>query len=163
VELTLVYIPVRLEKGFVLAGYRAAGGDRYCSDGKPFTISGRDKAPVCFTDEDGDGFLDKAAIADYAPVALADKIGYRSVFRDETAVTGKKIQLVFQGLAGRVLKLTCREYENDLLRPRLTETLSYNLDRSGPTLVRFREAELEVTPVKGNKIHFKLVKPLEKP
>lgn len=163
VELTLVYIPVRLEKGFVLTGYDRGTAYEYCSAGKPFTIAGREKAPVCFTDDDYDGRFDRASISDYAPVEInGTKPGYRSVFREETGVRGKKVQLVFQGLAGRVLKLTYREYEDDLVRPRLAETLSYNLNRSGPTLIRFREAELEVTPAEGNKIHFKVLKPLEK-
>jgi hypothetical protein len=70
------------------------------------------------------------------------------------AAGGFKYEIVYQGLDGAVLRMLYREYVDNMVRPAFQQDLTYNLNPSGPTLVRFRSVSIEVVAAGGSEITY---------
>ncbi len=70
---------------------------------------------------------------------------------------GYRYELLYQGAAGRILRLLYREYVNDMARPSFTQELSYDLAEPGlSTLLAFRDLRFEILQADNQGIRYKV-------
>jgi hypothetical protein len=100
---------------------------------------------ACYRDSDEDGKLDRFHIPGTAYgkwFKVEDPIPYKEAV-DLDASEGYRRELLYQGIAGDVVRLAYREYVDSLVRPAYEQEVTYTLE-SGPTEVAFRGATLRI-------------------
>lgn len=75
--------------------------------------------------------------------------------------SGFRRELIYSGVAQRVVNLTYREFTNDFARPAFTQELKYDLNEG--TEIGFRGARLEILKATNTSVTFKLIKALDAP
>lgn len=71
---------------------------------------------------------------------------------------GFKNELLYQGFDRGVVRVSYREYSDDLARPAYQQDLSYTLEAGGaPTPISFRNARLEVFSAGNNSIRYRVL------
>lgn len=86
-------------------------------------------------------------------VVVTRKMGARNeqVFEQTTYAAGRfERQLIYTGVAGGTLKLSYREYNNDLARPAFTQDLQYDLNQSD--VIAYRGIRLKVLSATNERI-----------
>lgn len=75
---------------------------------------------------------------------------------------GFKIELVYQGVAGDILRLAYREYLENLARPAFHQDLTYTLNPTGEvTPILFRSLEMLVESADNSGIRYRVIRGLE--
>lgn len=145
---------IEAPKGTILTKASALGRHALCT-AQPTYFALGEARPVCFFDDDGDGKLEKVWIVGTLATFVyeAPQLAYeqREVAQ---AARGFSKELIYQGREGLILKVAYREHLNDLARPAFSQDLSYEMSKSGPTEIVFRNVELTVTEVGNNKIAY---------
>lgn len=107
----------------------------------------------CFSDEDGDGKFDYAynlgAFDVIAPVGDIDPVPYRVT--DSTIKDGFKYELMYQGIDANTLRISYREYSDNLARPAFQQDLTYTL-AEGDTPVSFKGVRLTIHSASNNEV-----------
>lgn len=81
---------------------------------------------------------------------------------DAMAGTGSRIELLYQGLDRGVVRLSFREFVNNLARPAFAQELTYTLEPGGrPTIISFRRARIEVLSASNNEIRYRVMAAFE--
>lgn len=131
---------VILRKGNLLWGSKAEGTKReFCDIDLP--------GQFCFTDEDGNGTLDKARVVSGSriPSVSARYTEYWKPAKPEEGRKGdRRWELVYLGAGGGVLRFSAREYLDDPDRPATQNEVTYDLKEGEPTSFTFRGVKLEV-------------------
>jgi hypothetical protein len=107
--------------------------------------------PACLIDDDGDGRFDRGAKNDVtAGQVLTAPIPYRRTMDIRLpAPAGFQRTLVYQGLAAASLKISYREFSDNLARPAFNEELSIPLGSSFPQKVAAKGIVFTVYAIDG--------------
>jgi hypothetical protein len=111
---------------------------------------------TCWFDSNNDGNLDQFWVMPGAVPYTYDAdipLAYRANEISNTA-GGYKYEIVYQGLDGDVLRMLYREYVDNMARPAFQQELTYNVNPTGPTQIRFRSVAMEVTHAQGSDITY---------
>jgi uncharacterized protein YceK len=65
-----------------------------------------------------------------------------------------RMELIFSGVSGSTLRLTYREYVNDLARPAFFQELTYERDT---TEIQFRNTRIRIIEIKGSTLRYVLI------
>ncbi|MEK7486339.1 MAG: hypothetical protein AABZ60_18610 [Planctomycetota bacterium] len=68
-----------------------------------------------------------------------------------------RYELLYSGLSKEILKITYREFANDLARASFFQEASYDYNKNGPTMVSFKGAKVEVLSADNNGIKYKVL------
>jgi len=118
-----------------------------------------DEEVVCFRDTNHDGLLDSIHILGTAFGSWSRLDGQIS-FHEATQIApggGYRYQLLYEGVAAGVLRVTYREFVNDLARPSFTQELTYTLDASGQGNVVFRGARLHIEQASNESLKYQVL------
>lgn len=69
-----------------------------------------------------------------------------------------KYELLYQGLTNKSLRLSYREYSNDMARPAFFQDVSYDV-ASFPTIIAFKNVKIEVLNASNNGLTYKVLSP----
>ena len=114
----------------------------------------------CGLDDDGDGNFDRIAL-DSAVRALTlespapyeiQEVGIRSDKDFKQVVT-------YLGVTNGALRLSYREFINDLARPAFTEELTFPLEKSFPQEIAFKDVRILVLGVDGRGLRYQVASP----
>ena len=132
-----------MPKGTLLEGeFEGSGGQKeYCK--------GFETALYCMKDRDGDGSFDKVQILGGGRPPEHFSARYELIYQP-TDEPGWKKELVYQGVASGVLRLTYREYTNNWTTPTASQDLSYDISPTGSTEVLYQGARLVFSSATGN-------------
>lgn len=130
-------------------------GDDYCTTYNAFTaMLGNPLGPACLRDTDGDGAFDRLAGGNIFPTDMPP-LPYR--LESIGAGAGFRKELLYQGVQGDTVRLSYREYANDMARPAFQQDLTYNIEAPGPTKVTFKGVRLEIAGADNNGIRYKIL------
>lgn len=114
----------------------------------------------CALDDDGDGKFDRIALDDVvAALKLKAPVPYE--IRDAVAPssTGNFKQVVtFLGVNGDMLRLSYREFLNDMARPAFTEELTFPQGRIFPQPIAFKDTRITVLGIDGAGMRYRVDK-----
>ncbi len=140
-----------LAAGTQLVSALSSGEEVYCQP------PARMGAP-CLKDADGNGSFDRAYTMNaYGFLVNGVDIppsGYR--VGDRTIQDGFKYELLYQGIDNGVVRVAYREYTENLARPAFSQDLTYTLEASGETKIRFKEVSAVIHGANNNSIEFTL-------
>jgi hypothetical protein len=158
---------IALGHGAFLWAFEGKKGIDYCA-GEP-TVAGlwEDDEVLCFRDTDRDSRLDQlhipgTAFGSWAPLKPQQIVPYHEGVSLD-ASKGYRYELLYQGIAGNVLRLTYREYVDNFARPAFTQDLTYTLNPSGPAEVVFRGARLRIHGASNETIEYEVLSGLKEP
>lgn len=158
-----------LQKGETLVGVlRVKAGPKtrkleiFCSSTaiKPPSFA-RPAEPLCVYDEGGDGRFDRfwprrkiprpiPYVLDQVPVAAADAEYWAGDFFRK--------DIVYQGIAGQVLRIEYREFVNDLAREAFSQELVFETDEDGSATIVAKGARIEVLAAGNEGIRYRVLK-----
>lgn len=135
------------------------GAEALCTEKRTFQVLIGSGKTSCFSDRNRDGLLDQVRVASEVAWWSADvspAIGYQTaeviIPRPETI----KRELVYQGYSKGVLKLSYREYVNDLARPAFFQEVTYDIE-AFPTEVTFKTSRLLILKAGNSGIEYKVL------
>jgi hypothetical protein len=128
----------------------------YCTEADRYYSLGF-RRKVCFGDKNQDRHLDRMQVAGTA-VGYNVDVPYEPLGRGENELVrgGDRRELVYQGVAGGILRILYREYANDFARPAFFQESSYDY-QPGMT-VGFKGVRLEVLGADGERVTFKVLR-----
>ncbi len=110
----------------------------------------------CVKDTNGDNFFDKASTMNAYGMLVnetnIDPVGYRQ--ESQTIQDGFKYELIYQGRDENVVRIAYREYTDNLARAAFSQDLTYTLDPTSITPVRFKDVSLNIREADNNQISF---------
>lgn len=141
-----------LRRGSILWAVQREGGDpqEFCA---LFETS-----RYCFRDTDSDERFDRVSILGGGRPSGNLRAPYKLAWRQPLVESGaSRHELAYLGAAAGVLRFVFREYKNDLTRPASTHEATYDLAPSGPTLVTFKGAQIEVLEAGNSGIRYRVL------
>ena len=90
-----------------------------------------------------------------------DDISQSDTFKflyETTDPSSFKYELLYQGVQDKVLRLTYREFTGNFARPAFYQELTYNLNNTGSTIIKFKNLDIEVLEANNNSIKYKILK-----
>lgn len=69
-----------------------------------------------------------------------------------------KYVALYQGKKGNLIKISFREFKNNIARPAFTQDIEYELDNDGKTLIGFKGLRIEVEKATNFDITYKIIK-----
>ncbi len=73
---------------------------------------------------------------------------------DHSIRDGFKYELLYQGIDNGVVRIAYREYTENLARPAYSQDLTYTLEPSGQTRIRFRDVSAVIHSANNNEIQY---------
>jgi len=137
-----------LAKGTILKGRLVLGKERWCRFEPPTAL-------YCLQDRDQDGSFDRVLILGGGRPPTHLKVAYEKEWLPGDQ--GFRRELLYQGAAGGILRVSYREYVNDLARPAFTQDATYDLASAGPTHVTFKGAAIEVLEAGNSGLRYKVL------
>ena len=109
----------------------------------------------CFKDTNNDGRFDKAyALNAFQALTYESNIPpARYDISSADVQEGFKYELIYQGISGNTIKLSYREFSNNMARPAFHQDLSYNFEGEG-TSIRFRNVSMIIHDANNNEVVF---------
>ena len=146
ISIKLLSRKISVPEGAFLWRHDAKLNTNFCAG--RLTVPGlwKDEEVVCFRDSDRNGHLDSAHILGSA-FGKWSELKTPVPFREATEVKaggGFRYELLYEGVAAGVLRLTYREFVNDMARPSFSQQLTYTLDERNAGIAVFRGARLRV-------------------
>lgn len=140
-----------LTAGIQLVSAVSSGEEVYCQ------APARMGAP-CLKDADGNGTFDHAYTMNAYGFLVNGVEIPQSAYRvgDQTIQDGFKYELLYQGIDNGVVRVAYREYTENLARPAYSQELTYTMELSGETRVRFKEISGVIHAANNNEIKFTL-------
>lgn len=122
---------------------------------------GPEGLPACFLDDDGDGKFDRVASNTVRKAYPVDApVPYRrSIVTLPPATSGFTRTLLYQGATQEALKLSYREFKDDLARPAFEEDLTIPLSKEFPQQIAAKGAVFTIFKITGLGIEYKLDAP----
>lgn len=145
-----------MPKGTLIEGeFEGTGGQKeYCK--------GFETALYCMKDRDGDGSFDKLQILGGGKPPEHFSARYELIYQP-TEEPGWKKELIYQGAASGVLRLTYREYTNNWTAPTVSQDLSYDISPAGSTEVVYQGARLVFSSATSNSASYTVTSGFGKP
>jgi hypothetical protein len=157
--------------GFILGRVSANNGDfllrsvandkvAFCTERNVYfdPIAGPIK-PACFVDSKSSGAFTDVLVAPGAiwfEKALPQPVRYEVSELVVPRTDAFKNELLFQGVSNKVLKLTYREFVNDMARPAYFQDVAYDVS-SFPMTVTFRSVRIEVTEAGNDGLTYRVL------
>lgn len=115
---------------------------------------------VCLTDLDSSGYFTHfGAGAQVGSYELDNPAKYKV---EPTPAALKensfKYIVLYQGLTDNKIKISFREFKNNMARPAFTQEIDYELDKDGSTIIGFKGLRVEVIEVTNMDIKYKVIK-----
>ncbi|MBW9259072.1 MAG: hypothetical protein K1562_15785 [Candidatus Thiodiazotropha sp. (ex. Lucinisca nassula)] len=128
---------------------------------RTYSLTPRFSYPVCLKDIDSDGKFDEVALQTGSDVLWSrlkrSGIMY-STYESKTIITeGIKKEILYQGISGNVLRLKYREYNNEVARSSFYQDLTYTMNDSDSTIIRFKDIQFEVYDAGNSYIKYKML------
>lgn len=117
----------------------------------------------CLADSTGSGAFDRVAFAHTTAVyPLAAPVPYEVETFDTVTVDQDKfhIDVLYQGMSKGEVKVSYREFINDMARPAFDQDVSYELDADGTAVIAFKGMRIKVLKATGQNIRYILEQPL---
>jgi hypothetical protein len=129
--------------------------DGICTAEKLAFVDNKPKRRICFSDPYGDGQIDSVSgIAKAQPNnQLPSSARYR-IFANAMVASKYRRELVYLGRMQDTLRFAYREYQTSLIRPAFTTEMTYTVEKTGPTIVRFQNTVLEISAISNEGIRY---------
>jgi hypothetical protein len=137
---------INIPEGTFLWRHDEKKNTHFCASRSTVPGLWNDKEVVCFRDTSNDSRLDSIHILGTAFGSWSN-LQEPIRFHEATQLAqggGYRYELLYEGVASGVLRLTYREFVNDMARPSFTQELTYTLEPTGQGTVVFRGARLRV-------------------
>lgn len=140
-----------LPKGLLLEASIEVGTGRkeYCK--------GYEAAFYCLQDRNNDGSFEKAQILGGGRPAPNFSARYELEYKPAAELSGWRKELLYQGAAAGVLRITFREFGNDWSIPKTSQDLTYDLVAGDSTEVVYQGARLQILSAASNGARYKVV------
>lgn len=116
---------------------------------------------ICLQDSKGSGRFDRVVLRGYRKADRVTSAKYELVEEEHNSYTANsKIlrgELLYQGAGGGILRLSYREYIDDMARPAFQQDATFDLNREGITELRFKGAEIQVFEAGNSGIRYKVL------
>lgn len=110
---------------------------------------------ACLYDDDGDGTFDRYGANEVqGGKKLPKPLPYRTSEFVEPTSDSIKQQVTYLGSTKDSLRLSYREFINDMARPAFTEEYTFPLESSFPQAIGFKGVRLTVNAINGAGIHY---------
>lgn len=112
----------------------------------------------CALDDDGDGTFDRIALDDtVAALRLKEPVRYQIKDAVAPSSNGNFKQVVsYLGVSGDTLRLSYREFLNDMARPAFTEELTFPITKTYPQGVAFKDVKMTILGIDGMGLRYRL-------
>lgn len=115
------------------------------------------KSGHCGLDDDGDGRFDRWADDDVSmALKLKEPVPYDAVKVPARGADAFKQVVTYLGSAGGVLRMSYREFVNDMARPAFTEDYSFEIGASLPAPIAFRDVRMTVLGVGADGLRYRV-------
>lgn len=115
---------------------------------------------ICLTDLNNDGnFTHFSAQGDVSFQKLDASVPYKTI--PSFILLGQnsfKQIVLYQGRVGNKIKISFREFKDDIARPAFTQDIEYELEKDGTTVIGFKGLRVEVLKATNMDITYKVVK-----
>ena len=113
---------------------------------------------ACLYDDDGDGAFDRYGGNEVqGGKKLPHPIPYKkSEFIQATTDSVKQV-VIYLGSTKDSMRLSYREFVNDMARPAFTEEYTFPLAATYPQLIAFKGVKMSVTQIDGEGLHYKII------
>jgi hypothetical protein len=144
---------------------RTITGDIRINAGDPlYPVSSRAKFKACSTsgpcalDDDGDGTFDRIALDDMvAALKLKEPVPYEIKDAVAPSSTGNfKQVIIYLGTSSDTLRLSYREFLNDMARPAFTEELTFPLSKIYPQKIALKDSVITILAIDGLGMHYRV-------
>lgn len=111
----------------------------------------------CGLDDDGDGTFDRIAMDDTSTaIRLATPVAYDQ--RDIPHIAEGNFRQIFSymGATSDTLRLSYREFANDMARPAFTEELSLPLGKTFPQKIAFKDVRMTILSIDGMGMRYRI-------
>ena len=148
---------IHVPQGAPLAGRpKRDGGFEYCTVEQAYTGPGGPSL-VCFSGPPSLAYFTHVRVP---PLKYGAWTTLESHLTFETSEVmlgeGFKVELLYQGVAGDILRLSYREFQESLARPAFQQDLTYTLSPDGPTEIHFRTLALDVISADNSGIRYRV-------
>jgi len=151
---------IRISSGTLMAIQQHNGKLlRACTMSDAYTNSFGQTGAACLTDRDGDGMFDTGSAKSIGLTTrkLAAPVPYVPDEVPETfGQNNQRIVLVYLGAAGGVLRLSYREFSNDMARPASTEDLSFPIGSGYPQTITWRDTRITLLGLDNDGLRYRL-------
>lgn len=152
-DLRIYFSTVTINKGTPLFHRSSDLGDEGCL-AKSLQHLERGEYQICYSDANADGIFDRARLSsEKKPSNLRNPVRYSSL-----RIPQKEFKRVwtYLGSTKDSLKISYREFVNDMARPAFTEEYSIPLGEKFPQKVRFKNIDMTVLGIDGSGISYSL-------
>lgn len=152
-----------LLKEYKDTGYKALcmKGIGKSSDAVVLFDSGKSET-ICLIDKDKNNVFEAARFDKFGnDYELASKVPYETVNRydEKLEFTSFRREILYQGVSKGTIKISYREYTNDIARPAFEQNVSYDLNSDGTALIAFKGARIHVFKATNVSIKYKVIEP----
>ena len=116
---------------------------------------------ICLQDTKGTKRFDRIVLRGYRKPERIVATSYETVEEAYDSFTTNnrvyRADLLYQGAGGGILRLSYREYVDDMARPAFQQEATFDLNREGITELRFKGAEIQVFEATNNGIRYKVL------
>lgn len=117
---------------------------------------------MCVSDLNNDGyFTNISSLIHMDKSKLLDKPVKYKLLPTRDTIFGKdsfKYEALYQGKIGNKIKISFREFKDDMARPAFTQNIEYELEKDGTALVGFKGLRVEVIKATNMDITYKVIK-----
>ncbi len=114
---------------------------------------------ICLLDVNNSGIFNYYAIKHESEIFPLDKpFDYKSVQNITYNDDSFKYQVLYQGKIGNKIKISFREFKNDMVRPAFTQDIEYELELTKPTIIGFKGLRIEVSKATNQNITYSVIK-----
>lgn len=144
---------VNLPTGSKLIGAEVGGLPAYCTIEPAYFVPGESRS-VCFFDANSDQVFEKFYV-----VGTLESFTYDAslpyAIRDEPINSeGFKYELLYQGYDQGVVRISYREFKNDMARQAFQQDVSYTMNESGATDISFKKVSMRIISADNSRIRF---------
>jgi hypothetical protein len=129
-----------------------------------FPVSTKAKFKACVTagpcglDDDGDGVFDRMAADDFkAALKLKVKVPYRTKRLTVDNPDSLRQTIIYSGATGDTLRLSYREFSNNMARPAFTEELTIPISKTYPQDVAVKLVKLRIHSIDGLGMRYEIL------
>jgi hypothetical protein len=151
---------VQAPAGTVLYAATVSGRQAYCTATAAYAEPlGGFSRPVCFFDTDQDGLLDEYWVTGTVEAASrkVPPVQYTQMQTTSNVGGGFRKDLLYQGIQADTLRISYREYVDDMARPAFQQDLTYNIEKGQPTTVVFQNVRMEVFAADNSGVRYRVL------
>lgn len=152
-------IPLTIEAGTPLFSISTKARFKGCMKSTTWPADLSSLSGPCALDDDGDGTFDRIAKDDVsAGLKLKTPASYKRATVPVDAPDNLRQTLLYAGATSDGLRLSYREFRNDLARPAFTEELTIPITKTFPQDVAVKDMRLRLLAIDGLGLRYMIVK-----